>query len=55
MKTNKMQKTTLRQNVQNTDRQWYIIDAEGKNLGQLAVAVANKIRGKTSCRLHSTC
>ncbi len=46
MKTNKMQKTTLRQNVQNTDRQWYIIDAEGKNLGQLAVAVANKIRGK---------
>jgi len=46
MKTNKMQKTTLRQNVKATDRQWFVIDAEGQNLGQLAVVVANKIRGK---------
>ncbi len=40
-------KTTLRQNVQNTDRQWWIVDAEGKNLGQLSVAIANVLRGKT--------
>ncbi len=39
-------KTTLRQNVQNTDRQWWIVDAEGKTLGQLAVAIADTLRGK---------
>jgi len=39
-------KTTLRQNVQNTDRQWWIVDAEGKTLGQMAVAIANTLRGK---------
>ncbi len=46
MKINKMQKTTLRQNVKNIDRQWFVIDADGQNLGQLAVVVANKLRGK---------
>ena len=39
-------KTTLRQNVQNTDRQWWIIDAEGKTLGQMSVAIADTLRGK---------
>lgn len=39
-------KTTLRQNVQNTDRQWWIVDAEGKTLGQLSVAIADTLRGK---------
>jgi large subunit ribosomal protein L13 len=39
-------KTTLRQNVQNTDRQWWIVDAEGKTLGQLAVVIADTLRGK---------
>ncbi len=39
-------KTTLRQNVQNTDRQWWIVDAEGKTLGQMAVAIADTLRGK---------
>ena len=28
------------------DRKWYIIDAEGKTLGRLAVAVADLLRGK---------
>ncbi len=28
------------------DRKWYIIDAEGKNLGHIAVKVANILRGK---------
>ena len=28
------------------DRKWYIIDADGQNLGRLAVAVANLLRGK---------
>jgi large subunit ribosomal protein L13 len=41
-----MQKTTLRQNIQSADRQWYVVDAAGKTLGQLAVAVANALRGK---------
>lgn len=29
------------------DRKWYLVDAEGQNLGRLAVAVANLLRGKT--------
>lgn len=41
-----MQKTTLRQNVQNIDRKWYLIDAQGKTLGSLATRVANLLRGK---------
>ncbi len=39
-------KTTLRQNVTNTDRKWYIVDAADQNLGKLAVSVANALRGK---------
>lgn len=39
-------KTTLRQNVQNTDRQWWIVDAEGKTLGELSVVIADTLRGK---------
>ncbi len=39
-------KTSLRQNVQNTDRQWWVVDAEGKTLGQLSVAIADAIRGR---------
>jgi len=41
-----MQKTTLRQNVQSTDRQWFIVDAEGKTLGRLATDIATVLRGK---------
>ena len=41
-----MQKTTLRQNVKNTDRKWFVVDAEGKTLGQLSVCIANILRGK---------
>ncbi|PID70562.1 50S ribosomal protein L13 [bacterium DOLZORAL124_38_8] len=41
-----MKKTTLRQNVTNSDRKWFVVDAEGKNLGQLAVAITNTLRGK---------
>ncbi|MBT3348726.1 50S ribosomal protein L13 [bacterium] len=39
-------KTTLRQNVTNTDRNWYMVDAAGKTLGQLSVVIANTLRGK---------
>lgn len=39
-------KTTLRQNVQNTDRKWFLVDAKDKTLGELAVALANVVRGK---------
>ncbi len=41
-----MQKTTLRQNVKNADRKWFVVDAEGKTLGSLAVTIANVLRGK---------
>ncbi|MCF7846833.1 MAG: 50S ribosomal protein L13 [Candidatus Gracilibacteria bacterium] len=38
--------TTLRQNVQQKDRVWYIVDAQGKRLGTLATAIADTLRGK---------
>jgi len=41
-----MQKTTLRQNVKDADRQWFVIDAEGKTLGQIATDIAVVLRGK---------
>ena len=41
-----MKKTTLRQNVTNADRKWFVVDAEGKTLGQLSVAITNTLRGK---------
>jgi len=41
-----MQKTTLRQNVQNTHRQWFVVDAEGQTLGRLATQIATVLRGK---------
>ncbi len=41
-----MKKTTLRQNVKNTDRKWFLVDAKDKTLGELAVAIANTLRGK---------
>ncbi|NLB60414.1 MAG: 50S ribosomal protein L13 [Lentisphaerae bacterium] len=39
-------KTTLTR-VADIRRQWYLIDAENKVLGRLAVKIANIIRGKT--------
>jgi large subunit ribosomal protein L13 len=30
------------------DRRWYIVDAEGKNLGRLAATIAETLRGKRS-------
>lgn len=41
-----MIKTSLRQNVRNMDRKWYVIDAADKPLGKIAVEVANNLRGK---------
>ena len=29
------------------ERRWYIVDAEGKNLGRLATQIAETLRGKT--------
>lgn len=39
-------KTTLRQNVGPTDRQWFIVDASQYTLGALSVAIANVLRGR---------
>ncbi len=37
---------TYMQTKENVDRKWYVIDAEGKNLGRLATKVAHILRGK---------
>lgn len=39
-------KTTLRQNVRNADRVWYVVDAAGETLGTLATDIALALRGK---------
>lgn len=39
-------KTTFMANQANVERKWYVIDAEGKTLGRLAVEVAKLLRGK---------
>lgn len=39
-------KTTLRQNIAGSDRNWFVIDAEGKTLGKLAVTAAEVLRGR---------
>ncbi|MBR1871208.1 MAG: 50S ribosomal protein L13 [Kiritimatiellae bacterium] len=40
-----MQKTTRPKNP-GENRKWFLVDAEGKSLGRLAVVVANKLRAK---------
>ena len=40
-----MQKTTRPVNP-GENRKWYLLDAEGKSLGRLAVVIANKLRAK---------
>ena len=32
--------------IDNAKKKWYLIDADGVNLGRLAVKIANKLRGK---------
>ena len=39
-------KTLMPKQISGEERKWYIIDAEGKNLGRLATALAAKISGK---------
>ena len=39
-------RTTFMANAQNTERKWYVIDAEGQTLGRLASEVASILRGK---------
>ncbi|HWR38558.1 MAG TPA: 50S ribosomal protein L13 [Patescibacteria group bacterium] len=39
-------KTTFMANVGNIQRKWYVVDAEGKTLGRLAVEIAKVLRGK---------
>ena len=41
-----MKKTTLRQNVDNTDRRWFVVDAKEHTLGDLSVVLAKTLRGK---------
>ena len=37
---------TIYVNTKNVDRKWYLIDAEGKTLGRVAVQATNLLRGK---------
>lgn len=39
-------KTTFMANVSNTERKWYVVDADGKTVGRLAAEVAKVLRGK---------
>jgi large subunit ribosomal protein L13 len=32
--------------AENVDRRWYVVDAEGQNLGRLATRIADTLRGK---------
>jgi large subunit ribosomal protein L13 len=41
-----MTKTTTPTREQQLDKKWFIVDAEGKTLGVLAVAIARVLRGK---------
>lgn len=39
-------KTLMPKQLQGTERKWYVIDAEGQNLGRLATLIATHIKGK---------
>jgi len=39
-------KTFILKNRTAADQQWYLVDAEGENLGKLSVKIANLLRGK---------
>ena len=39
-------KDTFMQTKENIDRKWYVINAEGKNLGRIATKAATVLRGK---------
>jgi large subunit ribosomal protein L13 len=39
-------RTTFMANESNIERKWYLVDAEGKTLGRLAVEVAKVLHGK---------
>jgi len=41
-------KTTKSAKTGDVDRRWYIVDAEGQNLGRLAAVIAETLRGKRS-------
>jgi len=38
---------TFQANAQDRQRDWYVVDAQGKTLGRLATQIANVLRGKT--------
>ena len=48
---------TLSCNKENANKQWFLIDAEGENLGRLASTVAKILRGKhkTNFTPHADC
>ncbi len=49
--------STFMANAQNIERKWWVVDAEGKSIGRLAVDVANLLTGKlkVSYTQHADC
>jgi ribosomal protein L13 len=47
-------KTLVAQALKNPDRKWYVIDAEGKNLGRLATGIARIVAGRDRVDLLHT-
>jgi large subunit ribosomal protein L13 len=41
-----MERRTYSAKPSEVERSWYVVDAEGKTLGRLATAIAEKLRGK---------
>jgi len=39
-------KTLVAKSIPNKDRKWFIVDAEGKNLGRLATSIARTLSGR---------
>ena len=48
---------TLSANKETANKQWFIVDAEGQNLGRMASKIANILRGKykTNFTPHADC
>ena len=42
-----MERRTWSPRPKDIDRQWFVVDAEGKTLGRLATVIASTLRGKT--------
>ena len=40
--------------AETVQRDWYVVDAEGKTLGRLATEIASRLRGKHKPEYHTS-